>query len=53
MITLLDDTISEKTYTDENAVNCWHFSHAKNRHIKGINILSCMVSVSNLTAVLL
>jgi hypothetical protein len=25
----LDDTISEKTYTDENALNCWHFSHAK------------------------
>jgi len=42
-VLLLDDTLSEKTYTDENAVNCWHYSHAKNRHIKGINILSCMV----------
>jgi hypothetical protein len=21
---ILDDTISEKTYTDENAINCWH-----------------------------
>src|SRR6185312_6404921 len=42
-VLLLDDTISEKTYTDENAVNCWHFSHAKHRHVKGINLLSCLV----------
>jgi len=42
-VLLLDDTISEKAYTDENAVNCWHFSHAKHRHVKGINLLSCLV----------
>lgn len=42
-VLLLDDTISEKTYTDENAINCWHFSHAKGRHVKGINLLSCLV----------
>ena len=40
---LLDDTIAEKNYTDENAVNCWHFSHAKHRHVKGMNLLSCLV----------
>ena len=42
-VLLLDDTLSEKNYTDENAVNCWHFSHAKHRHVKGINLLSCLV----------
>jgi hypothetical protein len=42
-VLLLDDTISEKSYTDENAINCWHFSHAKHRHVKGINLLSCLV----------
>ena len=42
-VLILDDTISEKHYTDENAVNCWHFSHAKHRHVKGINVLSCLV----------
>lgn len=42
-VLLLDDTISEKTYTDENAVNCWHYSHSKGRHVKGINLLSCLV----------
>ena len=41
-VLLLDDTISEKNYTDENAINCWHFSHAKHRCIKGINLLSCV-----------
>lgn len=42
-VLLLDDTISEKNYTDENPVNCWHFSHAKHRHVKGINLLSCLI----------
>ncbi|NDH10064.1 MAG: transposase, partial [Gammaproteobacteria bacterium] len=42
-VLLLDDTISEKPYTDENVANCWHYSHAKGRHIKGINLLSCLV----------
>lgn len=42
-VLVLDDTISEKAYTDENDVNCWHYSHAKNRQVKGINLLSCLV----------
>lgn len=42
-VLILDDSIEEKPYTDENEVNCWHFSHAKSDVIKGINILSCMV----------
>jgi hypothetical protein len=40
---LLDDTIEEKPYTDENDVNCWHYSHAKGDVVKGINLLTCMV----------
>ena len=47
-VLLLDDTISEKHYTDENAVNCWHFSHAKHRHVKGMNLLSCLVRYGDL-----
>lgn len=42
-VLLLDDTISEKNYTDENLINCWHYSHAKHRHVKGMNLLSCLV----------
>ncbi|MFP3012645.1 MAG: transposase [Rickettsia sp.] len=41
---LLDDSIEEKPYTDENEIVAWHHSHAKDRHVKGINILSCLVS---------
>jgi hypothetical protein len=37
---IFDDTIEEKPYTNENDTVCWHFSHAKGRCVKGINILS-------------
>lgn len=42
-VLILDDTIEDKTYTDENEIVCWHYSHAKGRCIKGINLLSCLV----------
>jgi len=42
-VLILDDTIEEKTYTDENEIICWHYSHAKDRCIKGVNLLSCLV----------
>ncbi|HGS8259923.1 transposase [Legionella pneumophila] len=40
---LLDDSIEEKPYIDENEINCWHYSHAKGSVVKGVNILTCMV----------
>ena len=42
-IFIVDDTIEEKTYTDENDTVCWHYSHAKGRCVKGINLLSCLI----------
>ena len=42
-VLILDDSIEEKPYTDENEIVCWHHSHMHNRHIKGVNILSCLV----------
>lgn len=45
----LDDTIEEKPYTDENEIVCWHFSHAKHRHVKGMNILSCMIRYGDIS----
>ena len=42
-VLILDDAIEEKPYTDENAIVCWHFSHAKGRCVKGINLLSCLI----------
>lgn len=42
-VLIIDDTIEEKPYTDENEIVCWHFSHIKERHVKGINLLSCLI----------
>ena len=41
-VLIIDDSIEEKPYTDENSVVGWYFSHAKGRCVKGINILSCL-----------
>ena len=39
----LDDMVSEKPYTDENLIMCWHYSHAKKRLVKGVNLLTMMI----------
>lgn len=41
-VLILDDTIQEKPYTKENAIVCWHYDHAKQKTVKGVNILTCM-----------
>lgn len=48
-VLILDDTIEEKPYTDENDIVCWHHSHAKNCHVKGMNILSCLARYGDVT----
>ena len=37
-VLIVDDTIEEKPYTDENKIVCWHFDHSKGRSLKGINL---------------
>ena len=39
-VLIFDDTIQEKQFTKENALNTWHFDHTKNRTVKGINLLN-------------
>lgn len=41
-VLIIDDTIEEKPYTDENQIVCWHFDHSKDRSIKGINFVSAL-----------
>jgi hypothetical protein len=48
-VLILDDSIEEKPYTDENDIICWHHSHAKGCHIKGINLLSCLVRYGDIS----
>ena len=39
---IIDDSISEKPFTDENEIVCWHYDHSKGRTIKGINFVSVL-----------
>src|SRR5215210_8034485 len=41
-VIVIDDSIEEKEYTDENELICWHFDHSKGRNVKGINFLSAL-----------
>jgi hypothetical protein len=39
---IIDDSIEEKLYTDENEHICWHYDHSKERQVKGINFISLL-----------
>ena len=41
-ILVIDDSISEKPFTDENELICWHYDHSKGINVKGINFVSCL-----------
>ncbi len=46
---ILDDSIEEKPYTDENDIICWHFDHSKGVNVKGINFLSCLYQAGDIS----
>jgi DDE superfamily endonuclease len=39
---IVDDSIAEKPYTDENDIIAWHYDHAQGHAVKGINFLSAL-----------
>jgi len=41
-IIIIDDTIEEKPYTDENELITWHYDHTLGRMVKGVNILNAL-----------
>ncbi len=41
-VMIIDDSIVEKPYTDENEIICWHYDHAKGKTVKGINFLTTL-----------
>jgi DDE superfamily endonuclease len=41
-VMIIDDSIEEKPYTDENDIVCWHYDHSKDRHVKGINFMTAL-----------
>jgi hypothetical protein len=48
-VLIIDDTIEEKPYTDESELVCWHYDHSKGRNVKGINLLSTLYQVRDLS----
>jgi hypothetical protein len=41
-VLIVDDSIVEKPYTDENEIICWHYDHSQQRNVKGINFVTCL-----------
>jgi hypothetical protein len=41
-VIIIDDSIAEKPYTDENDIICWHWDHSQERSLKGINFVTSL-----------
>jgi hypothetical protein len=41
-VIIIDDSIAEKPYTDENDIICWHYDHSQDRSVKGINFVTSL-----------
>ena len=48
-VLIIDDSIEEKPYTDENDMVCWHYDHSKDRLLKGINFLTALYGSQGVT----
>jgi hypothetical protein len=45
-VIIIDDSIAEKPYTDENEIICWHYDHSQDRSVKGINFVTSLYHAS-------
>lgn len=41
-VLIVDDSISEKPYTDPNGLICSHYDHSKDRYVNGINFVTLL-----------
>ena len=41
-VLIVDDSIADKPYTDENDIIAWHYDHSVGHSVKGINFLSAL-----------
>jgi hypothetical protein len=48
-VLIIDDSILEKPYTDENEIVCWHYDHAKGRTVKGVNFITALYAVDDIS----
>ena len=50
-VLIIDDTISSRspTHRRELALVCWHYDHSKGRNLKGMNLLSALYQVGDVS----
>jgi len=48
-VMIVEDSIAEKPYTDENDIICWHYDHSKGRMTKGINFITALYHSADLS----
>ena len=48
-VMIVDDSIAEKPYTDENDIICWHYDHSQQRNVKGINFVTCLYHIQGVS----
>ena len=46
-VLIVDDSIAEKPYTDENDIICWHYDHTTGGMTKGINFVTALYHVQD------
>lgn len=48
-VLILDDSVAEKPFSDENDIVCWHYDHAKQTQVKGINFMTALYHSSGVS----
>lgn len=41
-VMIVDDTVAEKPYSDENDLVCWHYDHTSGKTVKGIGLMTTL-----------
>jgi hypothetical protein len=41
-VMIVDDTVAEKPYSDENDIVCWHYDHTSGKTVKGIGLMTAL-----------
>src|SRR5258708_601482 len=41
-VLIIDDSVAEKPFSDENEIVCWHYDHSTQRQVKGINFMTAL-----------
>ncbi|PJF26871.1 MAG: hypothetical protein CUN53_06210 [Phototrophicales bacterium] len=48
-VIIVDDSIAQKPYTDENDMIAWHYDHTKGYSFKGINFITALYHVGDVS----